>query len=293
MEQIRSFAERYLTNLHFPTIQISDIIEILIISFLVYHIMVWVKNTKAWSLLKGVVLIMAFVLIAAIFEMNTILWIVKNVFSIAVIAVIIVLQPELRKALEELGKKNIFSSVFNLEGLTHESGLFSDKTISEITRACIDMGKVRTGALIVVKQEDNLADYERTGIEVDGVVTSQLLKNIFEKNTPLHDGAVIIEGDRVSAATCYLPLSGSTMLSKELGTRHRAGVGMSEETDAMVIIVSEETGSISVAYKGNLSRNLNAESLELKLESIQNKQIEEKKRIFVKGRAKNETKADK
>ena len=236
---------------------------------------------------------MAFVLIAAIFEMNTILWIVKNVFSIAVIAVIIVLQPELRKALEELGKKNIFSSVFNLEGLTHESGLFSDKTISEITRACIDMGKVRTGALIVVKQEDNLADYERTGIEVDGVVTSQLLKNIFEKNTPLHDGAVIIEGDRVSAATCYLPLSGSTMLSKELGTRHRAGVGMSEETDAMVIIVSEETGSISVAYKGNLSRNLNAESLELKLESIQNKQIEEKKRIFVKGRAKNETKADK
>ena len=293
MEQIRSFAERYLTNLHFPSIQISDIIEIIIISFLVYHIMVWVKNTKAWSLLKGVVLIMAFVLIAAIFEMNTILWIVKNVFSIAVIAVIIVLQPELRKALEELGKKNIFSSVFNLEGLTHESGLFSDRTISEITRACIDMGKVRTGALIVVKQEDNLADYERTGIEVDGVVTSQLLKNIFEKNTPLHDGAVIIEGDRVSAATCYLPLSGSTMLSKELGTRHRAGVGMSEETDAMVIIVSEETGSISVAYKGNLSRNLNAESLELKLESIQNKQIEEKKRIFVKGRAKNETKADK
>ncbi len=292
MEQIQYFAERYLANLHIPSIQISDIAEILIISFLIYHIMVWIKNTKAWSLLKGVIVIMAFVLIAAIFEMNTILWIVKNAFSIAVIAIIIVLQPELRKALEELGRKNFFSSFIRLENKA-ENGLFSDKTIREITRACVEMSKVRTGALIVVRQMDDLSDYERTGIEVDGIVTSQLLINIFEHNTPLHDGAVIVCGDRVTSATCYLPLSDNMMLSKELGTRHRAGVGISEMTDAMVVIVSEETGYISVAYKGELSRRLNAEELEMKLESIQNKHSEEKKRGLWKGKGgRNEKKAD-
>lgn len=289
MEQIRIFADRYLANLHIPSIQISDIVEILIISFLVYHIMVWIKNTKAWSLLKGVIVVMAFVLVAALFEMDTILWIVKNAFSIAVTAIIIVLQPELRKALEELGRKNFLASIFNFDNGRIETGLFSDKTIREITRACVDMGKVRTGALIVVRQTDNLSDYEQTGIEVDGIVTSQLLINIFEKNTPLHDGAVVICGDRITSATCYLPLSDSMKLSKDLGTRHRAAVGMSETTDAMVVVVSEETGAISVAYRGELSRNLNMEQLEVKLESIQNKSVEEKKRIFPKGKVnKNE-----
>lgn len=293
MEQIRAFAERYLANLHIPTIQLSDIIEILIISFLVYHIMVWIKNTKAWSLLKGVILIMAFILIAAIFEMNTIIWIVKNVFSIAVTAIIIVLQPELRKALEELGRKNIFASLLRIDLTKGYKGRFSDKTIREIVRACVEMSKVRTGALIVMRQNDSLAEYERTGIEVDGIVTSQLLINIFEHNTPLHDGAVIVDGDRVTSATCYLPLSDNMFLSKELGTRHRAGIGMSESNDSMTIIVSEETGAISVAFGGELYRGLNAEELELKLESIQNKQIEEKKRGLWKGKvAKNETKAN-
>lgn len=293
MEQIKVFAERYLANLHIPTIQIADIVEILIISFLVYHIMVWIKNTKAWSLLKGVIIIMIFILLAAIFEMNTIIWIVKNAFSIAIIAIIIVLQPELRKALEEIGNKNIFSSILKLDPMRVETGLFSDKTIREISRACVEMGKVRTGALIVVRQADSLSEYERTGIEIDGVVTSQLLINIFEHNTPLHDGAVIVEGDRVTSATCYLPLSDNMRLSKELGTRHRAAVGISEATDSMTVIVSEETGSISVAYKGQLSRDLNAEELEVMLESIQNKQIEEKKRGIWKGKgAKNEKKAN-
>jgi len=293
MDQIRTFADKYLVNLHIPSIQISDIIEILIISFLVYHIMVWIKNTRAWSLLRGVIIIMAFILVAAVFEMNTIIWIVKNVFSIAIIAIIIVLQPELRRALEELGRKNFVSSILKIDPSKSESGNFSDKTIKEITRACIEMGKVKTGALIVVKQDDALTEYKQTGIEVDGLVTSQLLINIFEKNTPLHDGAVIIEGDRVASATCYLPLSDNLRLSKDLGTRHRAAVGMSESTDSMIIIVSEETGAISVAYKGVLSRWLNAEQLELKLESIQNKQDKEPKRVLRKGKgAKNEGKAD-
>ncbi len=293
MDQIRAFADKYLVNLHIPSIQISDVIEILIISFLVYHIMVWIKNTRAWSLLRGVIIIMAFILVAAVFEMNTIIWIVKNVFSIAIIAIIIVLQPELRRALEELGRKNFVSAFLKLDSGKSESGNFSDKTIKEITRACIEMGKVKTGALIVVKQDDSLSEYKQTGIAVDGLVTSELLINIFEKNTPLHDGAVIIEGDRVASATCYLPLSDNMRLSKDLGTRHRAAIGMSESTDSLIVIVSEETGAISVAYKGALSRWLNAEQLELKLESIQNKQDKEPKRVLRKGKgAKNEGKAD-
>ena len=292
MEQIRLFADNYLANLHIPTIKVTDILEILIISFLVYQSMIWIKNTKAWSLLKGIFFIMVFTLIAAILEMNTIIWIAKNVFQLAIIAIIVVLQPELRKALEELGKKNIVASLFPIDINRNDTGLFSDKTIHEITKACMEMAKVRTGALIVVGQMDSLIEYERTGIDVDGIITSQLLINIFEHNTPLHDGAVIVRGDRIISATCYLPLSDNMQLSKELGTRHRAGVGISEVTDSLTVIVSEETGNISVAYKGNLYRGLSSEELEVKLEMIQNKQAEEKKRRLWKGRAKNEKKAN-
>ena len=292
MDQIQSFAERYLVNLHIPSINIPDIVEILIITFLVYNIMVWIKNTRAWSLLRGVIVILAFIVLAYLFNMTTILWIVKNVFSIAVIAIIVVLQPALRKALEELGRKNLFSSFIKLESHGAD-GLFSDRTIKEITKACVEMGKVRTGALIVVRQKDDLSEYKQTGIDVDGIVTSQLLINIFEKNTPLHDGAVIIEGDRVASATCYLPLSDNMRLSKELGTRHRAAVGMSDVNDSMTVIVSEETGLISVAYNGVLSRGLNAEELESQLTTIQNKPVdEEKKRKLWKGKVSKNEKVD-
>ena len=153
----------------------------------------------------------------------------------------------------------------------------------------MEMGKVKTGALIVVEQNQSLSEYERTGIEVDGIVTSQLIINIFEKNTPLHDGAVIVRGNRITSATCYLPLSDNMALSKELGTRHRAGVGISEATDSMTVIVSEETGKISVAYEGKLDRNLDAERLKEKLKLIQNKPEEEtRKRIVWKGWSKGE-----
>ncbi len=169
------------------------------------------------------------------------------------------------------------------------AGRFSDKTINEIAKACVEMGKVKTGALIVVEQNQSLAEYERTGIDVDGIVTSQLLINIFEHNTPLHDGAVIVRGNRVVSATCYLPLSDNMALSKDLGTRHRAGVGISEVTDSMTIIVSEETGKISIAYEGNLTRSLDGEAVKEKLRLIQNKPEEEnKKHILWKGRSKGE-----
>lgn len=280
--------ETYLSRV--SGIRWADIVEIIIISFLVYHILVWIKNTKAWSLLKGILVITVFILFAAYFEMNTILWIVNNMFGVAVTAVVVILQPELRKAVEELGRKNIITSILPFEvGKALEEGRFSDKTINEIAKACIEMGKVRTGALIVVEREQSLAEYERTGIDVDGIVTSQLLINIFEHNTPLHDGAVIIRGNRITSATCYLPLSDNTQLSKELGTRHRAGVGISEASDSLTIIVSEETGKISVAYEGKLERNLDSDTLKERLRTIQNKPVEEsRKRILWKGRSKSE-----
>ena len=281
-------AETYLSRI--SGIRIADIVEIIILSFLLYHILVWVKNTRAWSLLKGVLVIAVFVLLAEYFEMTTILWIVQNLFSVAVMAIVVILQPELRKAVEELGRKKIISSIMPFEiGKKPGEGRFSDKTINEIAKACVEMGKVKTGALIVVQQDQPLDEYERTGIEVDGIVTSQLLINIFEKNTPLHDGAVIVRGNRVTSATCYLPLSDNMALSKDLGTRHRAGVGISEATDSMTVIVSEETGKISVAYGGNLDRNLSGDALKEKLKAIQNKPEEEtKKRILWKGRSKSE-----
>lgn len=287
-EQIYSFLNKYISTLswHRLSVRWEDIVEILIISFLVYQIMTWVKNTKAWFLMKGIFVILLFIFLAIIFQMNTILWIVENVISIAVIAVVVILQPELRRALEELGRKNFIASIVPFEKPAIER--FSDKTMNDIVKASFEMGKVKTGALMVIEQHVVLTEYERTGIEVDGIVSSQLLINVFEHNTPLHDGAVIIRGNRVVSATCYLPLSDNMEISKELGTRHRAAVGISEVTDALTIVVSEETGHVSVTYEGELYRNLDANGLREKLRMIQNKEVEEKKHRLWKGRAKDE-----
>lgn len=262
----------------FPNyIKWTDVVEIILITFLAYSLMVWIKTTRAWSLLKGVVIIAVFILVAAIFEMNTILWIVQNVIGVAIIAIVVILQPELRKALEEIGRKNFISSLLPLDTIKPEAGRFTDRTINEIAKACIEMGRVKTGALIVVEHNDLLNDYERTGIAIDAVVSSQLLINIFEHNTPLHDGAVLIRGNRIISATCYLPLSDNRGLSKELGTRHRAGIGISEVTDSMTIIVSEESGRISTAYKGEMERNVDVDGLRKYLMMIQDKPDEVKK----------------
>ena len=270
------------------TMDFGDVAEILIIAVLLYYTLVWMKTTRAWILLKGLIVILAFLLLAYFFRMTTILWMAQNVLGFAVTALIVVLQPELRKALEELGKKNIISSVLPFDNSHRVNEEFSEKTINEITKACVEMGKVRTGALIVIEQKVSLRDYERTGIDVDGIVTSQLLINIFEHNTPLHDGAVIIQGNRVVSATCYLPLSDNLGLSKELGTRHRAGVGISEITDSLTIIVSEETGKIRVAYEGELERNLDADSLRDRMHKILNNPVEEHKNLRIwKGRSRD------
>jgi diadenylate cyclase len=273
-------------SLHGLNVRWEDIVEIIIISFLLYHIMAWIKHTKVWLLMKGIIIILAFILLAVIFKMYTIMWIVENVLSIAVIAIIVILQPELRHALEELGRKNFLTNFLSFEKSSDER--FSDKTVNDLVKACFEMGKVKTGALIVIEQNVLLTEYERTGIEVDGIISSQLLINIFEHNTPLHDGAVIMRGNRVVSATCYLPLSDNMEISKELGTRHRAAVGISEVTDALTIVVSEETGHVSVTYEGELYRNLDAQGLRDKLVMIQNKEVDDKKRRLWKGRAKDE-----
>ncbi|MBO4905038.1 MAG: diadenylate cyclase CdaA [Lachnospiraceae bacterium] len=279
MESITSFIERYVTWLSLPSIKWTDIVEILIISVLLYRVLAWIKESRAWSLLKGIVIILVFVMVAAMFSMTTILWIAKNIFGVAVTAMVVVFQPELRKALEQLGRRKVvLSSLFQFDNRIIGER-FSDETINEIVRGSFEMGRSKTGALIVIGQNDLLTDYENTGIKLDAEISSQLLINIFEHNTPLHDGAVIIQGNRIVSATCYLPLSENMELSKELGTRHRAGVGISEVTDSMTVIVSEETGRVSVAYEGILSRNVDMDELREMLRTIQGRTYEEKKSL--------------
>ena len=213
--------------------------------------------------------------------MSVILWIFNKTLAIGITALLIVFQPELRRALEEIGKKNIVKSIIPFDDQKDKNKRFSDKSINEIVKATVELAKAKTGALIIMEKDINLSEYERTGINLDSAISSQLLINIFEHNTPLHDGAVIIRGDRIVAATCYLPLSDNLGLSKELGTRHRAGVGISEVSDSLTIIVSEETGKISVAIGGKLLRNIDGDLLKKKLIGMQgNVDDDNKKKRF-------------
>lgn len=294
MEQrITQFLTKYVKGWYFPEMRITDVVEIIIIAFLVYQIMIWIKNTKAWMLLKGVVVLSVFILLAAIFQMHTILWLARNAVTVLATAVIVVFQPELRRALEKLGEKQFILSVVPFD-TNRERVRFSDETIDGIVDAAFSMGKVKTGALIVVEQAIKLTEYESTGIKLDCIVSSQVLINIFEHNTPLHDGAIIVRGDRIVSATCYLPLSDNMELSKELGTRHRAAVGMSEVSDALIVVVSEETGQVSIAHGGQLTRGVNKEELRKSLEYIQNKRTDSAGFLTKwKGRLMNEKKSDK
>ena len=263
----------YLSKLSLPSLGVTDILEIALISFFIYQFMVWIKFTRAYTLLKGILIVLLFILFAYVLKMNTILWIIKNLSTILLTSVVVIFQPELRKMLEQLGQKKFMASIFPLDAGKEVQERFTDKTINELVKACFDMGEVRTGALIVIEQNIRLSEYERTGINVDAVLTSQLLINIFEHNTPLHDGAVLVRGNRIVAATCYLPLSDNMELSKQLGTRHRAGVGISEVSDSLTIIVSEETGQVSMAQNGQLSRGLTSAELRSALIKAQNKKV--------------------
>lgn len=281
MDAVRSFFEDHLSNLYRPSFEFSDFAEILIIAFFLYHIILWMKNSRAWTLLKGILVIVLFAIIASIFNFTTILWIAAKSINVALIAIVIIFQPELRKALEQLGNKKYLAGLLPFDDQKERGERFSDKTVNELVKASYEMAKKKTGALIVIEQNINLDDYIKTGIAIDAFVTNQLLINIFEHNTPLHDGAVIIRGNRVVSATCYLPLSDNMELSKELGTRHRAGAGISEVSDAFTIIVSEETGKVSVSHKGELIRNVDGDYLKNKLELLKTGSLDEGKRIKI------------
>ena len=283
LNYISNFIEKYLTV---PEIYASDIVEIVIMSVAIYYVVLWFRKSRAWVLLKGIFVLVIFMLVASLFHLTTLLWIFNKTLSAGIIALVIIFQPELRRALEELGRKNVIFKVLKFENGNNESN-FSDRSVEEITRATLEMAKAKTGALIVIRQQHDLGQFIETGIKIDGRISSQLLINIFEKNTPLHDGAVIIDENRVVAATCYLPLSDSSSLSKDLGTRHRAGLGISEVSDCIVVIVSEETGSISIAKEGKLIRYADASILKNELIKAQDKE-EVKPRRFLKGRGRNE-----
>ena len=280
--------QNYFSKLYIPRITWTDVIEIIIIAVVLYNILLWIMNTKAWALLKGIIVVALFAVVAYLLNLKTILWIAGKTISVGIIALVIIFQPELRRALEQLGRKRFMLRFFNFGDNSDKDERFSVKTADEIVDACYKMGAVKTGALIVIEQDIVLEEYIKTGIPVDGIVTSQLLINIFEHNTPLHDGAVIIRGNRVVAATCYLPLTDNVNLSKALGTRHRAGVGISEATDSLTIIVSEETGRVSVAFGGELIHDIDSDSLKNKLEYIRRRTIDVKSFKIWRGRLKHE-----
>lgn len=280
MNQIIASLKGYVYGLSLPKIGVVDILEIIIIAFALYHVTFWVKRTRAWTLVKGVFVLFSAYIVAYILDMSVILWVFDKTIGLGITALLIVFQPELRKALEELGQKKIVSSILPFDENKDRNIRFTDRTVNEIVRATSELAKAKTGALIIMEKDIILSEYERTGIIIDSAISSQLLINIFEHNTPLHDGAVIVRGDRIVAATCYLPLSDNMGLSKDLGTRHRAAVGISEVSDSLTVIVSEETGMISVAVGGKLLRNIDGDLLRRKLNDFQGKPSEEKPKKY-------------
>ena len=253
---------RYVLSLNFVDLLLVAL-DISVVAFVIYKFMMLIKGTRAVQLIKGLVVLVVASVIAARLHLTTINWLLSQLRLVIVVALPVVFQPELRRALEQLGRGKFFARPLTVLGSED-----MEKLINELVRAMQVLAKNRTGALVVVERETGLNDYIETGIRVDGVVSAELLINIFVPLTPFHDGAAIIRGDRVVAAGCFLPLSESPYLSKQLGTRHRAALGISEISDAVVLIVSEETGVISVAEGGKLTRFLEEKSLKELLQNL-------------------------
>ncbi|MEG0013935.1 MAG: diadenylate cyclase CdaA [Cellulosilyticaceae bacterium] len=286
MDAIKEAVDK-LGFLNIPNIGTRDIIDILVVAFVIYKLLMWIKDTRTWALFKGLVTVIVIAMVAYILQLHTVWWIISNTITVGTMAVLVLFQPELRRALEQLGRGKFLGFTLNSSEEANIEGLNSD-TVESIVKAATQMAKVKTGALIVIERETKLGDVERTGISIDSAVSSQLLVNIFEKNTPLHDGAVVISNNRIKAATCFLPLSDSLEISKDLGTRHRAAIGVSEISDAMVVVVSEETGTISYIRNGHIKRGIDAETLRKILSITKKKKRIDKKITLWKGRQKNE-----
>jgi len=230
-------------------------VDIALVWYVIYKLIMIIRSTKAIQLLKGIFVVVIVWVLSIVLNLHTIQWLTNQAILWGFLVIIILFQPELRRALEQLGR----GSIFTRSGRSEEEKV--DKVIDSIVTSAEYMGKRRIGALITIEQETGIDDYAETGTLIGGILTSQLLTNIFTPNTPLHDGAVIIRQDKIIAAACYLPLSESAFISKELGTRHRAAIGVSEVTDALTIIVSEETGAISCTKMGELLRDLDSDQL--------------------------------
>lgn len=279
MEVIRTFFDEYFVRL--AKLKITDIIEILIIACIIYYFLRWIKTTNAWAVIKGLALLLVFWLLASIFNFHAILWLFVNALGVGITAIIIIFQPELRKVLEQLGRRDIMSPFFGSG--PEDATELTDHDIEELIRGVYALAKEKTGALIVIEQQIGMQEIINTGIVLDSLISSGLLISIFEDKKPLHDGAIIIRGRRITAATCYLPLSDNMQLSKDMGTRHRAGVGISEITDSFTIIVSEETGKVSIARTGEIIRGVSGDFLKEQLLGLR-KSGEKKKGWFTLGK---------
>lgn len=234
-------------------LKITDIIDIIIVAVIIYHLLKMIRETRAVQLVKGLILLFLALQVSAWLNLTTMNFILKNTMQIGMFAIVVIFQPELRSMLERLGRSKAADLIaFNVS----QNQDTAEHIISEIVDACMNLSHTKTGALIVVERSTRLGDVINTGTTINAEITSALLENIFVPNTPLHDGAVIIRDDKIATAGCLLPLTSNTNLSRELGTRHRAAIGMSENSDALVIVVSEETGKVSLALNGTLTRNL-------------------------------------
>jgi len=244
-------------------LNLSSVFDILIVAFVSYRLMLLIKGTRAVQLIKGISVLVVATALTSIFNLYTINWLLKQAMTALVVALPVVFQPELRRALEKLGRSGFIARTLPAQGEMERS-----KVIAEIARATTVLSKNKMGALIILERETGLEEYIDTGVKIEGLVSAEFLVNIFVNKTPLHDGAVIVRGDRVAAAACFLPLTENPDLASDLGTRHRAGIGISEVSDAVALIVSEETGTVSLAMEGVLQRQLDEAGLKEKLDAL-------------------------
>lgn len=247
----------------FMNISLTDVIDIAIVAFIIYKALMLLEGTRALQLFKGIAVILALVPLSSLARLYMLNWLLERAMTVFFVFIIVVFQPELRRALEYIGRNNLFSKrLFTVD----RDGMQSlDSLVAAIAEATVSLSRQRIGGLIVIKGRTGLNEVVDTGTRLDSVVTSELLINIFIPNTPLHDGAVVIEEGRITAAACILPLSSNTAISKELGTRHRSALGISENSDAMTIVVSEETGAISMTKEGRMTRYMDLDQLKSRM----------------------------
>ncbi|MCL6454984.1 MAG: diadenylate cyclase CdaA [Alicyclobacillus sp.] len=236
---------------------VLDAIDIAIVAYVLYRVMLLIRGTRALQLLKGVIVILLATGLSSVFHLTTVNWLLNKILTLGLFAIPVVFQPELRRALEQLGRGGFFAMSFWTAGQTDQSA----QLIGEVVKAAQVLSKAKIGALMVLERNTGLSEYIETGTLIEGRVSSQLLINTFIPNTPLHDGAVVMRGMRLVSAGCFLPLTDNRNLDKELGTRHRAALGVTEQSDAVAVVVSEETGKVSVAVDGVLTRDLNENAL--------------------------------